>query len=43
MIYRLRQNRNFKYEEVYLKEFLVEENEELFNLAYIWGKMRERL
>jgi hypothetical protein len=26
-----------------LKEFLVEEDEELFNLAYIWGKIRERL
>jgi hypothetical protein len=43
MIYHLRRNPNFKYDEVFLKEFLQGEDEELFNLSYIYGKMKERL
>lgn len=43
MIYHLRRNPHFKYEEVFLKEFLEGEDQELFKLAFIYGKMRERL
>lgn len=43
MVHRLRQNKNLRYSEVFLKEFMLEEDEELFNLAYIWGRMKDRL
>lgn len=43
LVHRLRENQNFRYEEVYLKEYDNEVDSDLFNLSYVYSRMRSRM
>jgi hypothetical protein len=43
LVHRLRENEAFRYEEVYLKEYENEAETDLFNLSYLYNKIRTRM